>query len=154
MTELMQHAFHNAGLDPVYEKITAGQRLEIEDGERLFACPNPILLGQLAHMRRTGLHGQNTTYVLNQQLNYTNICVNHCRFCSYHRQKGQDKAFEYSLRDIENKISTQIAEPITEIHVVGGCHPELPLYYYEEILRTRKKLRPEAMQKCCTPVEN
>ncbi len=144
---------NDSGLTPIYEKIQAGQRLNLEDGERLFACPNPVLLGQLAHVQRTRLHGLHTTYVLNQQINYTNICVNHCRFCSYHRQKGQDKSFEFSLQDIETKITAQIQEPLTEIHVVGGCHPDLPLSYYEDMLKTMKKLRPEAILKCFTPVE-
>lgn len=150
---LHEKTLHDVGLSPVYEKIRAGRRLDLEDGERLFACPNPVLVGQLAHLQRTRLHGLNTTYVLNQQINYTNICVNHCRFCSYHRQKGQDRAFEYSLQEIEAKVQAQIREPLTEFHVVGGCHPDLPLSYYEDLLATLKRLRPGAIRKCFTPVE-
>ncbi len=141
------------GLDRIKAKIESGERLTIEDGERLYSCPDPLLVGSLAHMVRKKKHGLNTSYVLNQQINYTNICINHCLFCSYFREKGQEGAFELSLEEIEQKVSSHLNEPITEIHIVGGCHPNLPLDYYLKMLGLIKRLRPEVTLKCFTPVE-
>ncbi len=141
------------GFSGIYEKILSRERLSLEEGEQLYACPDPVVLGSLAHSVRRNIHGDDTTYVLNQQLNYTNICVNHCSFCSYHRTKGEDGAFVLSLADIRAKILSQAKEPITEIHCVGGCHPDLPLFFYENMLKLFKELRPQAVLKCFTAVE-
>ncbi|MCF8106158.1 MAG: aminofutalosine synthase MqnE [Desulfohalobiaceae bacterium] len=141
------------GFSRIYEKILSGERLSLEEGDQLYACPDPGVPGSLAHLRRRSLHGSDTTYVLNQQLNYTNICVNHCSFCSYHRTKKAEGAFEFSLEDVRARILSQAREPITEIHCVGGCHPELPLSFYEDMLQLFKELRPGAVLKCFTAVE-
>jgi aminodeoxyfutalosine synthase len=141
------------GLQDIGAKVAAGERLTCDEGELLLQCPNPVLVGSLAHFVRKKMYGLRTTYVLNQQLNYTNICVNGCLFCSYHRVKGQEGSFELTVPDIEEKITTHIQEPITEIHIVGGCHPELPLSYYVNMLQTIRKHRPKAVLKCFTAVE-
>lgn len=145
--------FKKHGLADIQEKVLSRERLSLEEGEQLFACPDPVVLGALANVLRRQIHGLKTTYVLNQQLNYTNICVNHCSFCSYHRKKGQEQAFAFSLEDVRTKILAQDQEPITEIHVVGACHPELPLAFFENMLKLLKELRPGATLKCFTAVE-
>ena len=148
-----KYFYKKYGFSGIYEKTLAGERLSLEEGEQLFACPDPLVLGSLAHFVRRKIHGDDTTYVLNQQLNYTNICVNHCSFCSYHRTKGKNGAFLFSLEDVRAKILSQAREPITEIHCVGGCHPDLPLAFYEDMLKLFKELRPRATLKCFTAVE-
>jgi len=149
----LKQALGQHKLSHIADKIETGQRLSLKEGQTLFDCPDPVLVGSLAHAARVKRHGLHTSYVLNQQINYTNICVNQCRFCSYHRRKGQDKAFELSLEDIKHKIQDMIQTPITEVHIVGGCHPELSLDYYEEVLTTIRFLRPKVVLKCFTPVE-
>jgi len=141
-----------AGLTDVFEKLRADQRLDRKDGERLFACPDTTLIGALAHFIRTRRYGLKTTYVLNQQINYTNICQNRCLFCSYQRETGQSGAFQLELRDILEKVQHSPAS-ITEVHIVGGCHPELPLGFFEDMLAGIKSVRPRAILKCFTPVE-
>jgi aminodeoxyfutalosine synthase len=148
-----EHRLKRHGLADIGDKLDRGLRLSLDDGERLFNCPDPTLVGALAHQARTRRHGDAATYVINQQLNYTNICVNRCLFCSYHRRKGEDGGFELTLRDVENKIRSWLHEPVTEIHIVGGCHPEWPLRHYEHMLRIVRELRPRAVLKCFTPVE-
>jgi len=140
-------------LQDIGEKIRNGSRLSCDQGERLLQCSNPVLVGSLADSIRRQRYGTKTTYVLNQQINYTNICVNGCLFCSYHRTKGQQGSFELTIKDIEEKIKAYKHEPITEIHIVGGCHPDLPLDYYQEMLKTIRKHRPKATLKCFTAVE-
>lgn len=153
MTTLPQTTFGRLGLADIVDKVYGLERLSLEDGERLFHCPDPVAVGQLAHWVRTRKHGLRTTYVLNRQMNYTNICVNHCLFCAYYRQKGEAEAFELSLADVEHKLAEASTSSLSEIHIVGGCHPELPLSYYLELLRRVQSLVPQATLKCFTPVE-
>ena len=143
----------NCGLGDIQDKILHGLRLSLEDGQRLFQCPNPTVVGFLAHLARTQKHHLGTTFVLNQQLNYTNICVNSCRFCSYHRHKGQAGGFVLTLKEVEDKIRAHLDEPITEVHIVGGCHPDLKLETFEALLKMIRGLRPQATLKCFTAVE-
>ena len=136
-------------LADVAQKIAAGERLSLDDGARLFACPEPTAVGALAHFDRLRRHGTHTHYVVNRHINYTNICVNRCRFCAYRCEADQDGAFTLDSAEIAAKLG----EPATEVHVVGGCHPELPLSYYEALLGAVARARPEAMRKCFSAVE-
>jgi len=145
--------YENLGLGDVFEKVLNGRRLDIEDGERLFACPDVVSVGALAHRVRTQRHGKSAFYVMNQHINYSNICVNGCRFCAFGKEKGDPKAFQFTLRDIIEKVRERAADPLTEIHIVGGCHPDLPLSYYESVLAEVKNLRPGVLVKAFTAVE-
>jgi len=145
--------YQNLGLGDICEKVLAGKRLSLEDGERLFACPDALALGALAHHVRMRLHGNVAYYVMNQHINYSNICVNGCRFCAFGREKGDPLAFQLALADIRKKVKDREQDPITEIHMVGGCHPDLPLSYYESVLREIKVLRPDILIKAFTAVE-
>ncbi|WP_034622585.1 aminofutalosine synthase MqnE [Desulfovermiculus halophilus] len=149
----LHQALRQHNLSTIADKVRAGERLTLDEGQALFDCPDPVLVGALAHAARTERHGLGTSYVLNQQINYTNICVNQCRFCSYYRKQGQEQAFELSLEEIKEKIMAQSDMPLTEIHIVGGCHPGLGLDYYEAALSTIRALRPDVILKCFTPVE-
>ncbi|WP_027368028.1 aminofutalosine synthase MqnE [Desulfocurvibacter africanus] len=154
MTDLatMHARYDRLGLADVAARVLGGERLSIEDGERLFACPDVTALGALAHHARTRLHGDKTYFVVNRHLNYTNICVNGCLFCAYRRERGEDGAFALSLEEAEAKVRAT-PEDTAEIHVVGGCHPSLPLAFFEELLARVKRLRPKALLKCFTAVE-
>lgn len=145
--------FKSLGLEAIHEKVREGRRLDLEDGERLFGCPDVLAVGALAHQARSRLHGRNAYYVLNQHINYSNVCVNGCRFCAFGRTKDDPLAFELSLADILDKIRSRLADPITEIHIVGGCHPDLPFSYYEMLIRSIKELRPDVVIKAFTAVE-
>ncbi len=154
MTDLatMHARYERLGLADVAARVLGGERLSIEDGERLFACPDVTALGALAHYSRTRLHGDKTYFVVNRHLNYTNICVNGCLFCAYRRERGEDGAFALSLEEAEAKVRAT-PEDTAEIHVVGGCHPSLPLAFFEELLTRVRRLRPKAVLKCFTAVE-
>jgi aminodeoxyfutalosine synthase len=135
MTDLatMHARYERLGLATVAAKVLGGERLSIEDGERLFACPDVAALGALAHVTRTRLHGDKTYFVVNRHLNYTNVCVNGCLFCAYRRERGEDGAFALSLEEAEAKVRAT-PEDTAEIHVVGGCHPRLRLALFDVIL--------------------
>ncbi len=151
---MLDHKIFQAyGLQSILDKVLSSQRLDIEEALKLWECENPLLLAQLAHLVRERCHSLHTSYVLNQQINYTNICINNCRFCSYRRDKNQPGAFELSLQDIRNKINAHQEQSITELHIVGGCHPEFSLSYFLEMLRLIRETKPQTSIKCLTPVE-
>jgi aminodeoxyfutalosine synthase len=145
--------FKELGLEDIHGKVQAGERISVEEGERLFACPNVLAVGSLAHRVRRRMHGDAAYYVVNQHINYSNVCVNGCRFCAFGRKKGDSLAFELNVDDILNKVKARTDDPITEVHMVGGCHPDLPFGFYEEALRRIKTLRPRLRIKAFTAVE-
>ncbi|MGE4297411.1 MAG: aminofutalosine synthase MqnE [Desulfovibrionaceae bacterium] len=144
--------FDALDLGGVFAKVMAGERLDLEDGQRLFACPDIHALGALAHHVRTRLHGDAAFYVLNRHVNYTNVCVNGCTFCAFSRKRDdQDGAFRLGLADIEARLEQ--AGDCAEVHIVGGCHPGLRLDFFETVLRRVKELLPGVALKAFTAVE-
>ncbi len=145
--------WQDPALQPIYAKVAAGERLNQEDGLNLFHSPDLLGVGALAQMVRERLHGRKAFYIYNQHINYSNICVNGCKFCAFGRKAGEPGAYEMSLTEIMARVEARRHEPITEIHIVGGCHPELPFSYYLEMLRGIKQLRPEVHLQAFTAVE-
>jgi aminodeoxyfutalosine synthase len=152
-TDLARRCVAKSELADIYEKVVAGDRLSREDGLRLFQSNDLLAIGFLANLVRERLHGQRTYWVYNQHINYSNICVNGCRFCAYSRQEGEEGGFLLTVDQVAKKVSERLHEPIREIHVVGGCHPDLPFSYYLDLVREIKKIRPEAVMKAFTAVE-
>jgi aminodeoxyfutalosine synthase len=144
--------FDNMGLADIRDKVMNGERLSPDDGLRLFRCPEPLAVGALAHHVRTRQHDDKAFYVINQHVNYTNVCVNGCVFCAYQREEGQKGGFVLTRDDILARIDEAALAP-REIHIVGGCHPRLPLSYFEEILAAIKERHPQVVLKCFTAVE-
>lgn len=144
--------FKNMGLDSIRAKVENSERLSFEDGLRLFECPEPLAVGALAHHMRTRMHGDKAFYVVNQHVNYTNICINGCVFCAYQREEGQDGGFVLSKEDVMAKLDATALTP-REVHIVGGCHPKLPLSYFKDILSAIKGRYPDVILKCFTAVE-
>jgi len=143
-----------AGLRDIREKLDAGEALGLEDGVRLFACPDIHALGWLANRAREQRHGKVTYYNHNIKLEATNVCVANCLFCSFARIMPTDKdAYTLSLEQVWDKLRRRAGEAITEVHVVNGLHPDLPLSYYTDLLRGLKQIRPDVHLKCFTAVE-
>jgi aminodeoxyfutalosine synthase len=143
----------DAGLLPIYDKVAAGERLDAADGLTLYRSPDLLGVGFLANLVRRRLHGNRAYYIYNQHLNYSNICINGCRFCAFGKEKGHPQAYEMSLAEVFAKVEERLAEPITEIHIVGGLHPDLPFSYYLEMLAGIKRLRPSVHLQAFTAVE-
>ena len=137
----------------IKNKVINGIRLTAQDGINLYKSNDLISIGNLANYARKKKCGDKAYYIYNQHINYTNICINQCRFCAYSRKKKQPQAFVYSIEDIKEKIYERIDEPITEFHIVGGLNPELNFNYYLTLLKTIKQIRPTAVIKAFTAVE-
>ena len=152
-TDIAQRWVGRSELKDIYEKVVGGSRLSREDGLRLFQSHDILTIGFLANLARERLHGQKTYWVYNQHINYSNICVNGCRFCAFSRRLGEEGGFVLTVDQGAAKVRERLHEPITEIHVVGGCHPDLPFSYYLDLVREIKKIRPEVTVKAFTAVE-
>ena len=152
-TDIAHRWVERSELADIYEKVLAGQRLSREDGLRLSASQDLLTIGFLANLVRERLHGKKTYWVYNQHINYSNICANGCRFCAFSRRPGEQGGFILALEEVANKVRDRLHEPITEIHVVGGCHPDLSFSYYLDLVRTIKEMRPEVTVKAFTAVE-
>jgi aminodeoxyfutalosine synthase len=150
----VQRRIAGLGLQEIDRKLEAGVRLTFEDGVRLFECPDLLALGWLANRERERRHGARTYYNFNIRLEATNVCVASCLFCSFARlAPGDPGSYTMSLEQAWDKLRQRAHQPLTEIHVVNGLHPELPFSYYLELLRGFKRIRPGIHLKCFTAVE-
>jgi aminodeoxyfutalosine synthase len=149
----MAFDFQDPALLPIQEKVAEGVRLEAADGVSLFESADLLGVGYLAQTVRQRRHGSKAYYIYNQHINYSNICVNGCKFCAFSRKAGEPGAYEMSLAEIYDRVKERLHEPITEIHIVGGCHPELPFAYYLDMLKGIKELRPQVHLQAFTAVE-
>ncbi len=149
----MDKMVEKAGLGDILGKIRAGERLSTDDGLRLYESPNLLAVGYLANIVRERLNGDKAYFIYNQHINYSNICTNLCKFCAFGKDKDHDQAYEMTVEDVKNKVRDRLDEPINEIHLVGGIHPDLPYSYYLEMLKGIKEVRPEIHIQAFTCVE-
>src|SRR3954447_17949473 len=150
----MQARLASSGLSDIADKLAAATRLTLDDGVRLFDCPDLLAVGYLANRERERRHGRRTFYNYNIRLEATSVCVASCLFCSFARLKpGDADAYTMSLDEAWDKLRRRRNQPLTEVHVVNGLHPDLPFDYYTELLRGFKRIRPRVHLKCFTAVE-
>lgn len=143
-----------SGLRAITDKLDAGIRLDLEDGVRLFDCPDLLAVGWLANRAREYRHGAQAFFNHNLRLEATNVCVASCLFCAFARlQPGDDGAYTMSLEQAWDKLRERKEQTLTEVHVVNGLHPDLPWDYYLELLRGFKRIKPGIHLKCFTAIE-
>jgi aminodeoxyfutalosine synthase len=142
-----------AGLLDVLEKRDAGERLSFEEARRLFDA-DLLAVGWLANRERERRHGRRTYFNHNLRLEATNVCVASCLFCSFARlMPGDDGAYTQTVEQVLQRLRDKADQPLTEVHIVNGLHPELPFSYYTDLLRGLKLIRPDIHLKCFTAVE-
>ena len=142
-----------ARLTDIADRIDAGVRLDAEDGVRLFAS-DLLTLGWLANRERERRHAGRTYFNHNIRIEATNVCVASCLFCSFARLRPADpQSFTLSLEQAWNKLRQRADQPLTEVHVVNGLHPDLPFAYYTDLLAGFKRIRSDVHLKCFTAVE-
>ncbi len=149
----MKERIAQAGLSGIYEKVVAGGRLDGADAVQLYRCPDILAVGYLANLVRERLNGDRAYFIYNQHINYSNICTNLCSFCAFGRKKGDALAYQMSVDEVKEKVRARLDEPIVEIHMVGGIHPELPFSYYLDLLSGIREVRPDVHIQAFTCVE-
>lgn len=149
----MENYIYRAGLGRILEKVKSEERLTFDEGHQLYSSNDILALGFLANIVRNRLNGDKTYFIYNQHINYSNICTNLCKFCAFGCEKDSDLAYEMSVEEVKQKVRDRLDEPISEVHMVGGIHPELPFEYYLELLRGIREVRPELHIQAFTCVE-
>lgn len=122
-------------LTALNHKLTANRRINGEEALLLLEQADLLHLGALADARRRQLHPESrVTYVVDRNINYTNVCVSGCRFCAFYRQPSQADGFIISEAELRDKIEETLALGGTQILLQGGMHPDLDLDYYVNLL--------------------
>jgi len=118
------------------ERAAAGQRLSSADITALLESRDLLALGRAADAVRWRLHPERViTYVVDRNINYTNVCVSGCEFCAFYRHEGHAEAYVLSFEELGRKIEETLALGGTQILLQGGLHPTLDLSWYEDMLR-------------------
>lgn len=115
------------------------ERLTVKDGTELFKTGDLLELGERANKIRREKFGETITFIIDRNINYTNICKNECKFCAFFRKKNQQGAYLLTFDEILKKVRETVEAGGTQVMIQGGLHPDLPLSYYEEMLRLIKK---------------
>ncbi len=149
----MLQAIQRAGMSAIHRKVVDGERLSGDDGLALYACADLNVLGHLANIARERRNADLCYFVRNQHINYTNVCNKDCKFCAFYVRVNDPAGYTLSVEDVRRRVEEQIAEPITEIHMVAGINPRLPYQYYLDIIRAVKSVRPDVMVKAYTMIE-
>jgi aminodeoxyfutalosine synthase len=140
-------------LEPIREKVLAGDSLSLEDGLALFRTPDLHGVGRLAHLVRSRLHGDKTFFNRNRHINYTNVCALSCKFCSFYRKRGEAGAYEMPVEQVIATARKARDGGATEVHIVGGLHPWLKFDYYLDVLRGIRRECPDLHVKAFTAIE-
>jgi len=146
---------HNSDLVDIIAKIEAGQRLNYDDGLRLFRSNDLLTVGQLADLVNTRINGGEYVYFnQNRHINPTNVCAFHCNFCSFARTSDDEAgAYTWTPEQIVERIRPDVDSRVTEFHIVSGLHPNRDFEYYEDVLRALKEAYPWVHLKAWTGVE-
>ncbi len=135
------------------EKVTSGERISVEEGILLYREGSLPYLAVLAEHVRHKINGKQVFFNRNIHLEPTNICVNHCAFCSYRRKKGEEGCWEFGIDELVKMAADHQLSGITEIHIVGGVHPDRDVHFYTDLLTEIKKILPKVQIKAFTAVE-
>jgi aminodeoxyfutalosine synthase len=135
------------------EKAIAGEELSYQDGMELMSYDNLYMLAAAADLIRQQRVGSRVTFAASYYLNYTNVCAASCQMCAFYRKRDEKDAYTLSPEDITARVSKAKELGATEVHIVGGFHPDLQLEYYEEMFRTIKHGHPEIHIKALTAAE-
>lgn len=142
-----------AGLEEIYEKLVREERLTKEDGLKLLATVNIPGLAYLANEKRRQTVGDQVYFNNNAHINYSNVCKVRCGMCAFAKDPGEKGAYTMTVDQVVEKAEHFAALGATEIHMVGGLHPELPFSYYLEMLQKVKARVPQVSLKAFTAAE-
>ncbi len=139
----------NRVFEGVEAKVERGERISREEALELFEVGDILRLGRLADQVKRVRWGTHAHFVINRQINPTNVCVLSCRFCDFATKRGRANAYEMTIQEILERCSPELRE----VHIVGGLHPDWTWDYYLEMFRAIQSKFPQIQIKAWTAVE-
>jgi cyclic dehypoxanthinyl futalosine synthase len=138
----------------IADKVRAGGRVTSDEAAMLFHDAALPLLGRLADEIRARRHpGDIVTYIIDRNVNYTNVCVARCNFCAFYRPVGSSEGYVLGFDEIFRKIDETIALGGGQLLLQGGHNPDLPIEWYEDLFRAVKQRYPEFRLHALSPPE-
>ncbi len=126
-------------LDGILARASEGSRISVAEGERLFHEASLFDLGIAADMvRRRKNPPEVVTYIVDRNVNYTNVCTTSCRFCAFYRPVGHSEGYTLSREVLGQKLQEVVDAGGVQILLQGGLNPELPITWYEDLFRWMK----------------
>ncbi len=155
MEEVTVPLIRDPELIPIADKVLSGERLSFEEGVKLFRTNDLLTLGMLANAVAEKKNGNFAYFNVNVHITPTNICVGTCKFCAFKKKKGEEGAYELTVEEILRKLSVyrERNPGLTEVHIVGGLHPD---WEYEDFINIVKQVKanfPEIHVKAYTAEE-
>ncbi|MGZ8472634.1 MAG: aminofutalosine synthase MqnE [Candidatus Deferrimicrobiaceae bacterium] len=140
-------------LERIRDKVSAGVRVSEEDALALFRTRDVHAVGEMADLANRRVNGDRVYFIVNRHINPTNICVNRCKFCAFGKGKEEPLAYTMTMDEILVRAEEGRSQNATELHIVGGLHPNLPFDFYLRMLRTLRERFPEMHIQAFTAVE-
>ncbi len=140
-------------LEPVEERVNKGSRFTTEEALALLRSKEILRIGRMANQVRERLWGTRCTYNINRHIHPTNVCVFHCTFCSFYRKPGQEGGYLVTPEEAVERVRAMAGSGLTELHMVGGCHPTARVEYYASLYRAIKREYPTLHIKSLSAVE-
>jgi len=140
-------------LHPMADKVLGRERLTADDTLALYRTGDILAVGWLANSVRERMHGDKTYFNVNRHINPTNVCVAACRLCAFGRKKDTPGAYTMALEEAFETAASGYSEAVTEFHIVGGLHPDLPFQYFLDLISGLKERFPQVHLKAFTMVE-
>lgn len=142
-----------AGFREIAAKVDKGERITPEEALILMEKAPLALLGMLAVSVKERKSGKNVFYNRNFHIEPTNICTFNCKFCSYRRPADSPDAWNYSMDEIKDMARAYAGSGVTEVHIVGGVHPDHDFHYYVDMIKEVKAILPDATLKAFSAIE-
>src|SRR5687767_14774981 len=135
-------------------KVASGARIDAVEALELYTHAPTALLGRLADDVRARKHpGGVVTYIIDRNVNYTNVCVARCNFCAFYRPVGSPEGYVLGFEEVFRKIDETIALGGGQLLLQGGHNPDLPIEWYEDLFRSVKQRYPQFRLHALSPPE-
>ncbi len=151
--ELLLQTVQDRKLRRVSEKVLEGKRLSFEDGVALFYSNDLTTIGALAEHVNRQKNGIFAYFIVNAQINPTNVCVYQCNFCAFGVKRSDSKAYEMNLEEVLKRVRDVYLEGGREVHIVGGVPPHWDVKNYVGLVKNIKKAFPDLTVKAWTAIE-
>ncbi len=141
-------------IDAIARDVAAGRRLDRDAALALYQHAPGALLGQLADDVRRGKHPDGVvTYIIDRNVNYTNVCVARCKFCAFYREVGSAEGYTLGFEEIFGKIEETMRLGGNQLLLQGGHNPDVPIQWYEDLFRGVKARYPQFRLHALSPPE-